>query len=273
MTGPSSREKLNDVADQRAETGTNGGTEPGVTDDEEARRHYAEKISPFVERFAADLTEAGMQRMASRVFACLLASEEGALTSAELSERLQASPAAISGAVRYLAQVNMISRQRDPGSRRERYLLHHDVWYSTLLNRDNLMTRWRATLHTGARAIGEDTPGDAASTKARSFSGSCNPGWRTCSSAGRRPTAPPTTTHRPRHRHGHRHRSGHRREPRLRRARAPAEAARGPAAARESPGRGLSPQPLSGRTSRQAWGRTVQVRVRTGPPTRVVSAR
>lgn len=97
------------MADQRAETGTNGGTEPGVTDDEEARRHYAEKISPFVERFAADLTEAGMQRMASRVFACLLASEEGALTSAELSERLQASPAAISGAVRYLAQVNMIS--------------------------------------------------------------------------------------------------------------------------------------------------------------------
>lgn len=159
MTGPSSREKLNDVADQRAETGTNGGTEPGVTDDEEARRHYAEKISPFVERFAADLTEAGMQRMASRVFACLLASEEGALTSAELSERLQASPAAISGAVRYLAQVNMISRQRDPGSRRERYLLHHDVWYSTLLNRDNVLTRWTATLRTGARAIGEATPG------------------------------------------------------------------------------------------------------------------
>ncbi|WP_344570555.1 GbsR/MarR family transcriptional regulator [Streptomyces axinellae] len=132
---------------------------PGEPDEEETRRHYDENVSPFVERFAADLTEAGMQRMASRVFACLLASEEGALTSAELSERLQASPAAISGAVRYLAQVNMISRQRDRGSRRERYLLHHDVWYSTLLNRDNLLTRWQTTLRTGARTLGKDTPG------------------------------------------------------------------------------------------------------------------
>jgi DNA-binding transcriptional regulator GbsR (MarR family) len=150
---------LNDVADQRAETSADSGTEPDPRDDEETRQHYEEKISPFVERFAADMTEAGMQRMAARVFACLLASEDGALTSAELSERLQASPAAISGAVRYLAQVNMVSRQRDPGSRRERYLLHHDVWYSALLNRDNLMTRWMTTLRTGARTIGADTPG------------------------------------------------------------------------------------------------------------------
>ncbi|MDJ1138369.1 MarR family transcriptional regulator [Streptomyces iconiensis] len=121
-------------------------------------RHYETKVSPFVERFAADLTEAGMQRMASRVFACLLASEEGSLTSAELSVRLQASPAAISGAVRYLAQVNMVSRQRDPGSRRERYLLHRDIWYSALTNRDNILTRWTSTLRAGARDVGPESP-------------------------------------------------------------------------------------------------------------------
>ncbi|MBO8189435.1 MarR family transcriptional regulator [Streptomyces sp. DW4-2] len=120
---------------------------------------YEERVSPFVERFAADLTEAGMQRMASRVFACLLTSDDGALTSAELSERLQASPAAISGAVRYLSQVGMVSRQRDPGSRRERYQLHHDVWYTTLLNRDQVLNRWLVTLNAGAEAIGTDTPG------------------------------------------------------------------------------------------------------------------
>lgn len=134
-------------------------TEAAVTsaapDDE--LRHYERQVSPFVERFAADLTEAGMQRMASRVFACLLASDDGALTSAQLTERLQASPAAVSGAVRYLAQVNMVSRQRDPGSRRERYLLHRDVWYSALASRDNVLTRWTGTLRTGARDVGSDT--------------------------------------------------------------------------------------------------------------------
>ncbi|MGP3977186.1 GbsR/MarR family transcriptional regulator [Streptomyces sp. 8N114] len=120
---------------------------------------YEKRVSPFVERFAADLTEAGMQRMASRVFACLLASADGALTSAELSERLQVSPAAISGAVRYLSQVALVSRQRDPGSRRERYQLHHDVWYTSLLNRDQILTRWLGTLAAGAEALGTDTPG------------------------------------------------------------------------------------------------------------------
>ncbi|WP_307805586.1 GbsR/MarR family transcriptional regulator [Streptomyces spirodelae] len=127
--------------------------------DDDPLEDYEERVSPFVERFAADLTEAGMQRMASRVFACLLTSDDGALTSAELSERLQASPAAISGAVRYLSQVGMVSRQRDPGSRRERYQLHHDVWYTTLLNRDQVLNRWLVTLNAGAEAIGTDTPG------------------------------------------------------------------------------------------------------------------
>lgn len=135
-----------------------GGASAGAADVGEGLRHYEAKVSPFVERFAADLTEAGMQRMASRVFACLLASDEAALTSAELSARLQASPAAISGAVRYLAQVRMVRRQREPGSRRERYLVDRDVWYAALTDRDQLLARWSATLQTGVEALGEDTP-------------------------------------------------------------------------------------------------------------------
>lgn len=133
------------------------GLGPGPTPEEELRE-YETKGASFVERFAADLTEAGMQRMASRVFACLLASVDGALTSAQLAERLQASPAAISGAVRYLAQVNMVSRQRDPGSRRERYLLHRDVWFSAMTSRDYVLTRLTGTLRTGARDVGANTP-------------------------------------------------------------------------------------------------------------------
>lgn len=73
-----------------------------------------EAVSRFVESFAAQLVEAGMQRMAARVFAALLASDEGVMTSAELGEQLKISPAAVSGAVRYLAQTHMVSRERSP---------------------------------------------------------------------------------------------------------------------------------------------------------------
>lgn len=112
----------------------------------------------FVERFAAELVEAGMQRMAARVFAALLASDTGMLSAAELAERLQASPAAISGAVRYLSQVGMLTREREPGSRRERYRVHSDQWYETFTRRDRILARWEGTLRDGIEAVGPDTP-------------------------------------------------------------------------------------------------------------------
>jgi len=119
---------------------------------------YDATAATFVERFAADMTEAGMQRMGARVFACLLASDDGALTSAQLAERLRISPAAVSGAVRYLAQVRLVSREREPGSRRERYRVHEDTWYEALVDRDRLLARWTASLHSGEQAVGPGTP-------------------------------------------------------------------------------------------------------------------
>ena len=118
-----------------------------------------EAVSKFVEGFAAQLVEAGMQRMAARVFAALLASDSGALTSAELGEQLQVSPAAVSGAVRYLAQVHMVSREREPGSRRERYRVHSDQWYEALTSRDAVLKRWEHTLREGVDSLGMTTPG------------------------------------------------------------------------------------------------------------------
>jgi predicted transcriptional regulator len=120
-------------------------------------RQYEATASTFVERFAADMTEAGMQRMGARVFACLLASEEGSLNSVQLADRLRISPAAVSGAVRYLSQVRMVSREREPGSRRERYHIHEDIWYEVLIDRDNILNRWSATLRAGEVAVGPDT--------------------------------------------------------------------------------------------------------------------
>ncbi|MFD7030942.1 GbsR/MarR family transcriptional regulator [Streptomyces sp. NPDC059917] len=138
----------------KTDTGTNADTDTGA--DTGARDEEA--VSRFVERFASQLTEAGMQRMASRVFAALLASDGGAMTSAELSLALQISPAAVSGAVGYLTQVNMVSREREPGSRRDRYVLHNELWYETFTRRDQVLTLWERTLREGAAGLGPDTP-------------------------------------------------------------------------------------------------------------------
>ncbi|MEU1030278.1 MarR family transcriptional regulator [Streptomyces mirabilis] len=127
-------------------------TEPtGATRDEEA-------VSRFVESFAAQLVEAGMQRMPARVFGALLASDTGTLTSAELGAQLRISPAAVSGAVRYLAQQHMVSREREPGSRRERYRVHSNQWYEALTNREAVIKRWEYALREGVESLGRDTP-------------------------------------------------------------------------------------------------------------------
>ncbi|UXY28895.1 GbsR/MarR family transcriptional regulator [Streptomyces sp. HUAS TT20] len=117
-----------------------------------------EAVSKFVESFAAQLVEAGMQRMPARLFAALLSSDEGAMSSAELGEQLQVSPAAVSGAVRYLAQQHMVSREREPGSRRERYRVHSNQWYEALTNREAVIKRWEGALREGVVSLGADTP-------------------------------------------------------------------------------------------------------------------
>src|SRR5690349_18190 len=82
----------------------------------------------FVEVFANVLFEAGVPRMPARAFAAVLATDSGRLTAAELAEALQASPAAISGAVRYLTQVELLAREREPGSRRDVFVMRDDAW-------------------------------------------------------------------------------------------------------------------------------------------------
>ncbi|AJE41712.1 GbsR/MarR family transcriptional regulator [Streptomyces nodosus] len=117
-----------------------------------------EAVSRFVEHFAAQLVEAGVPRMPARVFGALLASDTGTLTSAELGEQLKISPAAVSGAVRYLAQVHLVSREREPGSRRERYRVHSEQWYEALTSREAVIKRWEDALRTGVTTLGADTP-------------------------------------------------------------------------------------------------------------------
>jgi DNA-binding transcriptional regulator GbsR (MarR family) len=128
-----------------------------------------EAVRRFVERFALLLTEAGMPRMPARVFACVLAEDEGQLTAGELAERLGVSPAAISGAVRYLTQVGMLDRHREPGERRDHYRLRDDLWYEIYAYRGEMLRRWERALVEGVELLGTDRPAGRRIEETREF--------------------------------------------------------------------------------------------------------
>jgi DNA-binding transcriptional regulator GbsR (MarR family) len=128
-----------------------------------------EAVRRFIERFALDLTDAGMARMPARVFAALLAADDGRLTAAELAALLRVSPAAISGAVRYLAQIGMVSRGREPGERRDHYQVSSEMWYEVVARRDQLLARWEQDLEDGTKAVGPDTSAGARLEETRRF--------------------------------------------------------------------------------------------------------
>jgi DNA-binding transcriptional regulator GbsR (MarR family) len=127
-----------------------------VTEQPSTERDEA-AVARFVERFALVLTEAGIPRMPARVFAVLLAIDEGKATAAGLASALHVSPAAISGAVRYLDQVGLIIKARDPGERRDHYEVTDDMWHEAFGNRDKQMQAWIDVLADGVSAVGQGT--------------------------------------------------------------------------------------------------------------------
>lgn len=120
-----------------------------------------EAVQRFVEQFASVMEESGLPRMPARAFAALLASDSGRMTAAELAEALRVSPAAISGAVRYLIPVNLVRREREPGSRRDVYVVDSDTWYEATLHRDQAVARWQSSAEEGVKILGPDTPAGA----------------------------------------------------------------------------------------------------------------
>ncbi|TCO45731.1 DNA-binding transcriptional regulator GbsR (MarR family) [Kribbella antiqua] len=118
--------------------------------DDEAVRRYAEQFGNL-------LADTGWPRMSARVFAAILASEDGRMTAAQLSEQLQASPAAVSGAVNYLLQMRLASREREPGSRRDVYVVQDDFWYQSMMRQDQALVRWSDSLNQVLEASGDGT--------------------------------------------------------------------------------------------------------------------
>jgi len=119
-----------------------------------AARQTPSERARFVEKFGSALTEAGMQRLPSRVFAALLADEDGRMTAAEIGAALSVSAASVSGAVRYLQQLRMIHREREPGSRRDVYVVADDAWHDMMLNSPRIYEPLTAALRDGVDQVG-----------------------------------------------------------------------------------------------------------------------
>ncbi len=117
-----------------------------------------DRLFDYIERFAAVLVVAGFPPMPARVFVALLVTDSGRLTAAELAGMLRISPAAVSGAVRYLIQVGLVHKERVPGSRRDYYRIPGNMWDDLLRMRDQVMSRWTALAREGIDLVGPDTP-------------------------------------------------------------------------------------------------------------------
>lgn len=123
----------------------------------------------FIERFAAVLILAGFPPMPARVFVALLVTDSGRLSAAELVDLLQISPAAVSGAVRYLSGLDLVHKERVPGSRREYYRMPSEPWHRVMLARNQVLIRWSALLKEGIDLVGADTPAGRRMTNHAAF--------------------------------------------------------------------------------------------------------
>lgn len=110
-------------------------------------------MMPEANRLVEAFADAGFPRMPAAALVAVLTSESSALTAAELATELEVSPAAVSGAVRYLQTVGMMTRQRVAGDRRYVYELPEHAWYAASVNNQALYERLASVAETTAASL------------------------------------------------------------------------------------------------------------------------
>lgn len=111
-------------------------------------------IQRFVEHLGGLYEASGMARLPARLMARFLIDEDGRMTSAEIAEQLQVSPAAVSSATKVLIQVGLIRKERQPGTRANAYVLVDDDWYGSLMRQDQTLLLHEQYLQDGIDAAG-----------------------------------------------------------------------------------------------------------------------
>jgi DNA-binding transcriptional regulator GbsR (MarR family) len=119
------------------------------------KKRDEDAVRRFVEHFAMTLNDLGFPRMPARVLAALTVADEPGLTAGQIGERIGVSPAAVSGAVRYLMQLRFIVREPVPGARSDRYRTPDDPWYTAGLVRGGVYKRMADIIQEGVEAVGD----------------------------------------------------------------------------------------------------------------------
>lgn len=110
------------------------------------------------ERLALVLAQSGMQRMAARVMCALLYAEQETTTAGELSERLEASAGAVSGALKMLVGLSIVERMPSPaGDRRDHYRFRPDGWTVMTESRNQLLDVMQQHAREGVEAAGPES--------------------------------------------------------------------------------------------------------------------
>jgi DNA-binding transcriptional regulator GbsR (MarR family) len=117
-------------------------------------------VTPEVNRLVEAFADAGFPRMPAAALVAVLTSPTSAMTAEELASTLEVSPAAVSGAVRYLQTVGMMTRHRSAGDRRYRYELPEHAWYSGSVNNQALYDRLATVAEAAAQTLDEPAARD-----------------------------------------------------------------------------------------------------------------
>jgi DNA-binding transcriptional regulator GbsR (MarR family) len=117
--------------------------------------------SEFVEGFAVELNQSGMQRMAARVFATLLVAPENGYTAKEIAEVLGVSAAAVSGATAYLTRMGLAVRRRVAGERVDRYDVLGTTWAEAVATETQMIRTLTALLEQGLGHVDAGTAAHA----------------------------------------------------------------------------------------------------------------
>ena len=136
---------------------------------DDAESAHAALLS-YVERFALVLADSGLPRMPARVFAFVLADDAERYTAGELAAGLRVSPAAISGAVRYLVRAGLLGKERDPGARSDVYRIYDDdVWSRIYAQQIEVLARYEAAAADGVATLGLERPGGRRMAETQQF--------------------------------------------------------------------------------------------------------
>lgn len=123
-----------------------------------------------VERLGQSIESLGIPRMPARVFAYILADDRSAYTAAELASGVEASPAAISGAVRYLTDTHLVVRERNPAGRGDLFRVRDgDVWGTIQADRLRMLDGLIASVTEAVHLLPPGSAGRARVEETRDF--------------------------------------------------------------------------------------------------------